>query len=211
MRHLLFSACIASLLLSGSAPAFADDPEGCDMLCRLKGYLATDHMTPAPADAAGPRAGGAKHTRSVAAARKPKPGIAAVPAASKPKLAVAKPSAAAKSAEVPATHPEIASVDTKPPPPPALEHRRSNVKTATHPAKTAVATRTAAPETPEQDAVLPVAAKTPSKRAANRVVMPAVRHSSAPPPVQTATAADITTSPTAPIPGSAPLVAAGFR
>ncbi len=211
MRRLIFSACIAGLLLSVSAPAFADDAEGCDMLCRLKGYLATDHMAPASADVAIPRAGSAKHTRNAAAAHKPKLGTAATPATSAPKVAVAKPSA--KTAEARPTHPETLPVaDTKPAPsPPATERHRSMVKAAPHPAKPVVAARMEAPATPEQDAARPVVAKTPLKLAQTHLALPAAARVSSPPPVRTATAADMTTSPTAPIPGSAPLVAAGFR
>ena len=85
--------------------AFADDTEGCDMLCRLRGYLATDHMAPAPADAASPRAG-AKHTRSAATNHKPKPGVVTAPGASPPKVAVAKPAPAAKTAGGPTKAPQ---------------------------------------------------------------------------------------------------------
>ena len=204
MRRFLFSACIAGLTLSVSPHAFADESEACDMLCRLRGYLATDHMAPAPTDAAGPRAG-AKHGRSAAAPHKSKLGIAAVPAASAPKVAVAKPAPAAKTAEALPKHLKTVSVaDTKPAPSPSPERHRSIAKAAPHPTKTAVAAKTTAPATPEDDAALPAVAKTPSRRVPTRVAMPTTLHVSSPPPLQTATAADMTTSPTAAIPAALP-------
>ncbi len=211
MRRFLLSACIAGLTLSLSPQAFADDAESCDMLCRLRSYLATDHMAPASAGAGSPRAS-AKHTRSAAAPHRAKPGVAAAPAASVPKVAVLKPAPAAETAEARPKRPKTVSVaDANPAPSPAPERHRSTAKAALHPAKSAVVARTAEPAAPEADATAPIVSKAPSKRVAAHVAVPKAPRVSSPPPVQTATAAEITKSPTAPIPGSAPLVAAGFK
>ncbi len=73
MRRLLFPACFVALCLTAGSRASAQDTPGCDILCRVAGYLTTDHMAAAPSDAEALHPSGpAKphRSRAAAAARK---------------------------------------------------------------------------------------------------------------------------------------------
>ena len=236
MRRSLFLACITGLTLSLTSVAYADDVSGCDMLCRLKGYLATDHMAPSPIEAAAPRTGPSKHARTAAATHQLKAAAAARQTAAK--TADAKPASVAEASSVSPKTARLADATPAPSPASLRERHRSTAETATRPSKAALAARADVSAT-RQDASRPpvVAADTPLKRAAthvaalDHVIGPdkieqddtqkseptvrhhalAARHPTAQPPLQTATAGEITTSQAVAIPGSAPLVAAGFR
>ncbi len=68
MRPFLLTAGLAALSIALAAPALAEDAD-CGLLCRISGYLGSDHMADAGDGAAG-SAAAAKPHRAHAAARK---------------------------------------------------------------------------------------------------------------------------------------------
>lgn len=188
MRHHFLPAVLVTICIGAASPALADDAD-CGLLCRLSGYLSTDHM------AAEPNGGGATtaskgHKAHVAhkSATKAGPKLAAkakAPVAETTKTAAVKPAAKVS---------------------PALAARVSPVPTttaATRPLLAAARPRSKPVTAPQAEPqavaeVTPVPAKPPLRR---RVV------SQARPPAQTS--ASLTAS--AIIPGAAPAMPMGFQ
>ena len=94
MRHPLLPACVAALLWAMPAPGHAQDASDCGVLCRLTGYLSSDHMTAEPGHEAAAGTPPKPHKTRAAAVHKAaapaKPvtaAIAAAPVAAKPAVA----------------------------------------------------------------------------------------------------------------------------
>ena len=210
MRRLLLPVCLVAVCLAAGSHAWAEDAAGCDMLCRVTGYLTSDHMAAAPGGAETPHGVSAKPHRSRAAARKTaastpvdKAGMDAVKvvkAAPSTVVAVESKTTAATSAAAKAVVAKVAP--TRPAPARVVSAKPARPK----PPTTAAATPRRAAQRPLAELTPPVAPAPRITRAASVGHRAKVSRMAALPPAppRTQTAAAL-------IPGSAPTMPAGFQ
>ncbi|MGI3901049.1 MAG: hypothetical protein ACRYGP_17230 [Janthinobacterium lividum] len=224
MRHHLLSAVLATICIGAASPVLADDAD-CGLLCRLSGYLSTDHMAAEPSDAGTAAPKGHRAHVAHKASAKAAPKVAdkgKAPAVEAAKSASAK-SASAKSASAKSASAKSASAKS-------ASAKSASAKSASAKPVVAKATPVAAaratplpakaPEAePHLAAVHPRSATRPAPRAEPRVVAEAAaspdavtqpahhRTASTRPPVQAAHAQTVSAT----IPGAAPAMPMGFQ
>ncbi len=199
MRHHLLSAVLATICIGAASPVLADDAD-CGLLCRLSGYLSTDHMAAEPSDAGTAAPKGHRAHVAHKASAKAAPKVAdkgKAPAVEAAKSALAK-SASAKSASakplVAKATPVVAARTT---PLPAKAPEAEPHLAAVHPESATRPSPRAEPRVVAEAAASPVAVTQPAHH----------RTASTRPPVQAAHAQTVSAT----IPGAAPAMPMGFQ
>ena len=195
MRHHLLSAVLATICIGAASPVLAEDAD-CGLLCRLSGYLSTDHMAATPNDAgAAPSPKGHRAHVAHKASAKAAPKIA--DKAKAPVTEAAKPAAAKSAAASPVVAKASPVVAARATPALAKTPEAEQHLAAMHSRSAPRPSPRAEPQVVAEAAASPVPAKQP------------VHHHTAStrPPVEAAHAQTAS----AIIPGAAPAMPMGFQ